>query len=1159
MKTFYLILIGLVLNVFSTYSQKEAYNWDYGGDNVITFNTPDREPEILTNSILTTWEGCTSISDSTGKFLFSSNGLWVFNYIDNQTIMKFNDGVYDPITEQMNGGISATQSSIIVKKPESDSIYYIFTAGSKTTPAVCSELGYNYSIVDLRKNEGKGEIVELNNLLYAPSTEQLTAVRHGNGTDIWIITHREESNIFDVFLLTKDGVDTQNVVSSFAGTKYSTYDGIGYLKSNLQGNLLANAGLNSGNLEILTFDNLTGKISLLLNINLEQIINKKIYNLYGVEFSNDNTKLYLGCFHLGFIIQMDITDLNIEYIKNNIHILDNIKSSYAALQIAPNGKIYISSRLNKLYVINNPNIKGDSCDLSFTHEKFTSNKLHVGLPNILAEITDFSIKITTNTVCVGDDLILTANPLPDYTSNKYTWTLPEGSEFEGKVIEISNANLTHSGLYKIKVNIKGSVLYDSIYIEVHQPSFVKISGNLSFCKNGSTTLSAYRSSAYNYKWSTGDTTFSIIIRNEGEYHLTVENEFGCKSYDTVYVTYSEDLRYNFIGEDRICTGDTLFLSTDLTGDDVLYEWSTGETSPSILVTKGGKYILKVRTEAGCEGIDSITIQEFEKPDVAFEKSHYRLCEGESLTIKPLEINSAYNYIWSDGNTEPERTFTQNSELYLIAIAENNCADTAHIKVEFLENPVASILADKTEVCFGEKIVLTSEYFNPEFEYLWSTGETTESITVTESGVYKLFATNDNVCSDSTEIEVKIHPDLALELLADNTKLCFHDSTSIYPASTYAEYLWSSGETTPAITVKDAGIYELIVKNEFGCADTAEIEIFKYDAEIQFDKEKLIFDELCVGNSKIENLQFKIETETEFTISSITTSNNLFEIVNYNSLLKTYKNGEIVNIEIRFNPQDAGIFDDELVLYSNTPCEYSKSIPISASAKQIIEFSFDEIYSEAGESIEIPLYGQIKCPAPQNLTTDYEIEIAIDKEYFAPESVKLGSIIQNEIIGNERVLKIASNGDFRQIKSEINVIYGKALLGRSEPTPIIIEDVKLAKSRYEALFTNGWLSVDGCVNDIATIQMFAPTRMSVSPNPSGGELKVNIGTQEDGSFRLVIFDVQGREVYRTEFTKSDKTFEQKDYNINTQNLGNGIYTIHLTAPWTLLREQVVVVR
>jgi len=360
-------------------------------------------------------------------------------------------------------------------------------------------------------------------------------------------------------------------------------------------------------------------------------------------------------------------------------------------------------------------------------------------------------------------------------------------------------------------------------------------------------------------------------------------------------------------------------------------------------------------------------------------------------------------------------------------------------------------------------------------------------------------------------------------------------------------------------VKDAGNYKLIVKNEFGCADTSEIEIFKYDANIEFDKEKLTFDDLCVGETQTKNIEIRIKTETEFKITDVSISSNSFEIINKNALLKSYKNGEIVNIEIKFKPQDAGKFDDKLVIYSSEPCENVQTIPISASSKQVLEFSFGEHYSEAGQLIEIPLFGQIKCPAPQNLTTDYEIEIAFDKEYFAAESVKYGQVISNEIIGIEKIIKVKADGSFNQSKSEINVIYGKALLGRSESSQIRINDVALSKDRYFPEHLNGSLTVDGCVNDITTIQMFTPTKMTISPNPTDGELKVSIGTQEEGSFRLVIFDVQGREVYRSEFTRNERTFEQKDYNINTQNLGNGIYTIHLTAPWTLLREQVVVVR
>ena len=1158
MKAYFLFFI-IIFNVSTLFAQKEYYNWDFGGDNVITFNTPDREPDILTKSILTTWEGCSSISDSKGKFLFSTNGLWVFSYIENPTIMKYNDGIYDPITLQMNGGVSATQSSIIVKKPESDSIYYIFTVGSKTDPK-CSELGYNYSIIDLSKNEGKGEIIEINNFLYGPSTEQITAVRHGNGIDIWIITHRENSNVFEVFLLTKDGVNKQEVISSSAGTKYSTYDGIGYLKSNLQGNLLANAGFNDKIIEILKFDNLTGKINLLVTVNLEQEANDTIGKPYGVEFSPDNTKLYISFLDSPFLCQLDIADLNTDYIKKNIHYISKLESSYGGLQIAPNGKIYVVSNFNKLCVINNPNRKGDSCDFSITDMKFNSNNRHFGLPNFVTEITDFSIKIMSNIVCEGEDLILTAIPAPDYTSNKYYWTLPDGSEFIGKTIKISNANLTHSGLYKIKVDIKDSLLYDSINIEVHQPPFVKISGNLTFCKNTSTILSANQGNGYKYKWSTGDTTASIIVKKEGKYILTIENEYGCVSQDSVIVSYNSDLEFSLLGETKLCIGDTLLLSTDLQGSDYTFDWSTGETTPSILVTKGGKYILKVKSDAGCEGIDSITIEEFESPEVKFEQAQYTICKDDDFTLKPIEIKPEFEYIWSDGQTGAERTFNESVELYLIAQSQNGCTDTAFVKVEVLEMPVASILADKTEVCFGEKIILKAENYNPEYDYLWSNGEKTESISISTSGNYRLIVTNKNQCSDTSEIEVKVHPDLALELAADNTNLCFDDSTKIFTKTKYAQYLWSTGETTQSITVHDAGNYHLIVKNEFGCSDSAEIEISKFDAKLTFDKEKLMFDELCLGDSQTQNMKMTIETNSDFVVNRIHTTTNNFNVINSNSFLKTYKNGDAMDLEIMFKPNDAGEFFDTLFVESDKPCIYRVAMPVYGTSKALFRFALPVVETEVGRRIEIPVNSALTCPNANKLTTEYEITISVDKAYFQADSVLLGEIIENKIEGNDRILKIQATAEFEKLNGElkpVNIIYGQALIGRSDTVPLTIQNVGFTNERYYPEYQNGSLKIDGCVNDLSGIQIFKPTTLKVAPNPADGDLKVTVGTQEEGSFSIIIYDFQGREVAKSEFKRSNRIYEEKDYSFNICGLGTGVYSVHLTSPWTLKREQLVI--
>jgi hypothetical protein len=74
--------------------------------------------------------------------------------------------------------------------------------------------GYRYNVVNIRRNAGLGEVISKNNLLYAPSTERLTAARHSNGVDIWVITNDINSNVFRAYLVNCSGLQTTPVIST---------------------------------------------------------------------------------------------------------------------------------------------------------------------------------------------------------------------------------------------------------------------------------------------------------------------------------------------------------------------------------------------------------------------------------------------------------------------------------------------------------------------------------------------------------------------------------------------------------------------------------------------------------------------------------------------------------------------------------------------------------------------------------------------------------------------------------------------------------------------------------------------------------------------------------------------------------------------------------
>ena len=137
MKTFKLYLLNTMLIVISfTYSQnqcKKGNIWYFGENAGLDFNSGS--PIALTDGQMYTDEGCASIADEQGNLLF---------YTDGETVWSNNDAI-------MDGGIGlnglsvsypTTQGSLIVKRPNSSSIYYLFTASDR--------YGVNYSVINIQ-------------------------------------------------------------------------------------------------------------------------------------------------------------------------------------------------------------------------------------------------------------------------------------------------------------------------------------------------------------------------------------------------------------------------------------------------------------------------------------------------------------------------------------------------------------------------------------------------------------------------------------------------------------------------------------------------------------------------------------------------------------------------------------------------------------------------------------------------------------------------------------------------------------------------------------------------------------------------------------------------------------------------------------------------
>lgn len=398
MKTIFTFFILLPLFCFS---QKQGNIWYFGDHAGLDFNsgTPNAITDGATynESSQNHSEGTSTICDSSGSLLFYTNGQLIWN--KNHQVM--------PNGDSLLGHLSSTQAALIVPQPGTSRFFYVFTTDAFYQNYL--QYGFRYSIVDICLDNGLGDVIanEKNILLVDTVAEKLTAVRHSNGVDYWVITHKYESDAFYAYLLTSTGI-SNTVITNIGSvhkdyctsTTYPTKAALGQLKASPDGNkLVCVNGQGCNNIsELFDFDNTTGIISNLVQLSTDSVA----VGLLGASFSPDNSKLYISSWiNNDRIYQYDLSSGIPSTIVNSKTIIASHAGGpwYQAMQLGPDGKIYVAIRnQTSLGVINNPNLSGASCDFVDLSISLSGKFCSLGLPNFI-DFYDYSN--TTNVCAVG--------------------------------------------------------------------------------------------------------------------------------------------------------------------------------------------------------------------------------------------------------------------------------------------------------------------------------------------------------------------------------------------------------------------------------------------------------------------------------------------------------------------------------------------------------------------------------------------------------------------------------------------------------------------------------------------------------------------------------------------------------------------------------------
>ena len=365
----FLLLSVLLLCHLQFFGQGLNNNWitGYGGG----FGDPDFGESIIDfsggipNVILNNMEmdfnqSHANISDTNGNLLFYTNGFYIADATGDTMLngTGINPSVF---TSMFQDGLTLVQSHVILPKPNNTDIYYLFH--TTRDDGINSVSKYLYvSTIDMNMNGGLGEVTTKNQILLSKSLTKakLTAVKHGNGRDWWLLTHELNTNKFYKFFITPSGISPPD--SQSIGIMNYTVNGQVYFTPN--GDKYVNSWRDNG-FELYDFDRCTGVFS-----NANYILPSP-KNGIGISFSPDGSKLYASS--TDSLYQFDLNATNIQASQTLVAAYDSFLSAgafplptfFEHMALAPDGKIYMTTGngTQHYHIIDQPDSLGTACNV----------------------------------------------------------------------------------------------------------------------------------------------------------------------------------------------------------------------------------------------------------------------------------------------------------------------------------------------------------------------------------------------------------------------------------------------------------------------------------------------------------------------------------------------------------------------------------------------------------------------------------------------------------------------------------------------------------------------------------------------------------------------------------------------------------------------------
>ncbi|NNC82574.1 MAG: PKD domain-containing protein [Flavobacteriales bacterium] len=589
----------------------------------------------------------------------------------------------------------------------------------------------------------------------------------------------------------------------------------------------------------------------------------------------------------------------------------------------------------------------------------------------------------TTDLCLGDTATFTdissynpSDPIIDWA-----WDFGDTQSGTGNPIEHYYAS---GGTYDVLLTVNTANCADdtTITVNVDTPPTASFSADVtSGCSPLTVNFTNTSSSAYSYTWNFGDGatsndtstvhTFDNPSDTDTTYtvYLTASNAFGCGSVDSIDITVNGFTEADFISDATPGCAPFDVQFTNQSSGASSYQWDFGDgtpisndVDPSHFFNNTTEFIQNYVVELiafdinGCHDTTYQTVTSYPEPDFSFDVSGQSGCAP--LTVDFPAISGAVSYDWSfgDGNTSnsatPSHTYINVTDsvltfdIRLIASNAFGCTDTTYSQVDVYPSSQSVFTMDTDEGCSPVAVEFSNQsYLAAQSEWIFGTGDTlvtsdslvnyvfTNGGTTANSFNVILNVTSAQGCTSSSQQTVDVFP-LVTAGFNSETEGCSPLDISFLDTSVGAtDYYWTFGDGGVSVSDSPNHVYvnnststvtytaTQIVSNDYGCSDTASVDIDVYARPIaQFDSSPI------AGCSPLtvefENTSILADESLWIfgTGDSLLTNDTILEYIYTNPSL-TAANYQI-QLEITTNEGCTDVANDEITVYPEVHADYN---------------------------------------------------------------------------------------------------------------------------------------------------------------------------------------------------------------------------------------------